>query len=90
MGVSHTYHSTEGKGAKEAGGNRENIGDSTTIPHGGQLVRQSSAALDPVGRGSVVLAVGPRRRKDKNNYSEPQAEVEDNVDHGTRQRGTRH
>jgi hypothetical protein len=34
--------------------------------------------------------MGPERRKDKCSYPIPQAEVEDNVDHGARQRGTRH
>jgi hypothetical protein len=42
--------------------------------------------MDKAGRGSIGPAVGPGRRKDKRNYPGPQAEAEDNVDHGARQR----
>jgi hypothetical protein len=45
-------------------------------------------AMDEVGRGSTGLAVGIGRRKYKCSYPRPQADEEDNVDHGARQRST--
>jgi hypothetical protein len=46
--------------------------------------------LDKYRRGSTSPAVGQGRRKDKRNYPGPQAEAEDNVHHGARQRGARY
>jgi hypothetical protein len=46
--------------------------------------------LDEAGRRSIDLALGLGRREDNHSYPGPQAEKEDNVDHGTRQRSTRY
>jgi hypothetical protein len=61
-----------------------------TSPHDGRLVRERNTTLDKDRRGSVGIAVEPRRRKDKSNYPRRQAEEEDNVNHEMRQRGARH
>jgi hypothetical protein len=46
--------------------------------------------LDKDGRGSAGPIVGLGRRKDKCRYRGPQAEEEENVDHGAHQRSSRH
>jgi hypothetical protein len=46
--------------------------------------------LDKDGRGLAGLSMGLGRRKDKCNYSGPQAEAKDNVDHGACQRSARY
>jgi hypothetical protein len=61
-----------------------------TSPRRTDLFEKSNTTLDEAGRGSTGPAVGPGRRKDKCNYPGPQAEAEDNVDHGACQRGARH